>query len=62
MTEEEAYKWLGIKKGASKEEVQSAYRRISKIIHPDATHLDTNEVMKKVNEAYEKLKREGKNE
>ena len=62
MTEEEAYQWLGVKKGARKEEVQTAYRRISKIIHPDATQMKTDELMKKVNQAYEKLKKEGKNE
>lgn len=62
MTEEEAYQWLGVKKGARKEEVQTAYRRISKIIHPDATQMKTDELMKKVNQAYEKLEKEGKNE
>ena len=61
MTEEEAYKILGLKQGASGEEIKKAYRRISKIIHPDATQMKTDELMKKVNEAYEKLKKEGKN-
>jgi curved DNA-binding protein CbpA len=33
---------------------------LGKQVHPDATGMDTNELMKKVNEAYEKLKKEGK--
>ena len=60
MTEEEAYKWLGVKQGASKEEIHRAYRKLSRQVHPDATGMDTNEIMKKINEAYEKLKKEGK--
>ena len=59
MTEEEAYKWLGVKKGATKEEVHRAYRKLSRQVHPDATGMDTNEIMKRINEAYEKLKKEG---
>ena len=52
MTEEEAHKILGVKQGASREEIRKAYRKLSKIIHPDATHLDTDEIMKQVNKAY----------
>ena len=60
MTEEEAYKWLGVKKGASKEEIRRTYRKLGKQVHPDATGMDTNEIVKTVNEAYEKLEKEGK--
>jgi len=51
-----AYSLLGINAGASDEEVRRAYYEAAKTYHPDATHKDTNEKMKLINDAYEKIK------
>ena len=51
MTREEAYEYLGLTPKATKEQVIQAYRKLSKLIHPDASKLDTNAFMKKLNEA-----------
>ncbi len=58
------YEVLGIKPGASQDEIQSAYREAVKKYHPDrVTHLGTEfqEMAKKkfveIQEAYEKLKK-----
>lgn len=55
MTRQEAYAILGLENGATQEQVKQAYRKIGKKIHPDATGINTNRLMQKVNEAYEKL-------
>jgi len=51
-----AYSLLGINAGASSDEVRRAYYEAAKTYHPDATHKDTNEKMKLINDAYEKIK------
>lgn len=58
------YKILEIDPGASNDEVKKAYRRMARKYHPDmVSHLGddfnniANEKFKKVNEAYEKIKR-----
>ena len=51
-----AYSLLGINAGASDEEVRRAYYEAAKTYHPDATHKDTDEKMKLINDAYEKIK------
>ena len=51
-----AYSLLGINAGASEEEVRRAYYEAVKTYHPDATHKDTDEKMKLINDAYEKIK------
>lgn len=59
------YKILEIEKTASNEEVKKAYRRMAMKYHPDkVSHLgedfkkSADEKFKKVNEAYEKIKKE----
>ncbi|WP_242046526.1 J domain-containing protein [Cylindrospermum sp. FACHB-282] len=56
-----AYKILGLKPGASGEEVKQAYRQMAKIWHPDSIlepekKLKAEEKIKEINQAYEKLK------
>ncbi|HBF88365.1 MAG TPA: molecular chaperone DjlA [Bacteroidales bacterium] len=60
-----AYKILEIEKSASNDEVKKAYRRMAVKYHPDkVSHLGddmqkaANEKFQKVNEAYEKIKKE----
>jgi DnaJ like chaperone protein len=60
-----SYKILEIEHGASDEEVKKAYRRMAMKYHPDkVSHLGDDyrktaeEKFKKVNEAYEKIKKE----
>ena len=53
---DEAYKLLGLKKGASKEEVVKAANQIQKKIHPDLNRtVSTESLSKLVNEAKEKI-------
>ena len=60
-----AYKILEIEPGATEEEVKAAYRKMAMKYHPDrVTHLGqdfqkvANEKFQKVNEAYEKIKKQ----
>lgn len=60
-----AYKILEIEKTASDEELKKAYRRMAMKYHPDKVHhlgpeyaKDAQEKFKKINEAYESVKRE----
>ena len=62
-----AYKILEIDRTASDDEIKKAYRKMAKKFHPDkVSHLGedfrkvANEKFKKVNEAYEKIKKERK--
>ena len=53
---DEAYKLLGLKKGASKEEVVTAANQIQKKIHPDLNRtVSTERLSQLVNEAKEKI-------
>lgn len=63
----EAYRLLGLKKGASLSEVKKAYRALAKKYHPDilnANNVSENELKKgaekftQINEAYELIKRD----
>ena len=50
------YEVLGLSKGASKDEIKSAYRRLAKKYHPDLNHEpDAAEKFKEVQEAYDVL-------
>jgi DnaJ like chaperone protein len=60
-----SYKILEIERTASDDEVKKAYRRMAMKYHPDkVSHLgedyrkSADEKFKKVNEAYEKIKKE----
>ena len=56
VTIDEAYKLLGLKKGASKEEVVKAANQIQKKIHPDLNRtVSTERLSQLVNEAKEKI-------
>jgi hypothetical protein len=47
--------FLGLKPGASHDEIEHAHRRLAKLLHPD--HGGTNEDMQRLNEAYELAKK-----
>ena len=50
------YDILGIKKGASKDEIKSAYRTLAKKYHPDINKApDAESKFKEVQEAYDVL-------
>lgn len=50
------YEVLGLSKGASKDEIKSAYRRLAKKYHPDLNHEpDAADKFKEVQEAYDVL-------
>ena len=60
------YEVLGIKPGASQEEIKSAYRKLVKKYHPDQYGDNplkelAQEKLAEVNEAYEMLKNNGGN-
>ena len=53
---EEAYKLLGLKRGASKEEVLKAANQLQKKIHPDMNReVKTERLSQLVNEAKDKI-------
>jgi len=56
MSERDAYETLGLDPGADQETVRSTYRERAKRLHPDAESGD-EAAFKKLNEAYEVLKR-----
>ena len=56
VTTDEAYKLLGLKKGATKEEVLKAANQLQKKIHPDLIReVKTERLSQLVNEAKEKI-------
>ncbi|MEJ2729754.1 MAG: DnaJ C-terminal domain-containing protein [Deltaproteobacteria bacterium] len=59
---EDYYQILGVKKGASKEEIKKAYRKLAMKYHPDHTKGDktAEEKFKKISEAYAVLSDEKK--
>lgn len=56
MDKRDYYEVLGISKSASKDEIKKAYRKLSKIYHPDINkEPDADEKFKEVKDAYEVL-------
>lgn len=58
MQYQDYYKTLGVQRGASQDEIKTAYRKLARQYHPDKTKNDktAEEKFKKVSEAYEVLK------
>jgi len=51
------YEILGVKRGASQDEIQRAYRKLARKYHPDVNKAkDAEDKFKEINEAYEVLK------
>jgi DnaJ like chaperone protein len=62
---ESAYKIIGVNRNASVEEIKKAYRKLAVEFHPDKVNYlgddfrkDAEEKFRKINEAYEKIKKE----
>ena len=56
MAQEDYYKVLGVPKSASQMEIKKRYRELAKKLHPDKSKGEkTDEVMAKINKAYEIL-------
>jgi len=57
VTYRDYYEILAIKRGASQDEVQRAYRKLARKYHPDVSKAsDAEEKFKEINEAHEVLK------
>ena len=52
MTEIDPYAVLGVPRGATREEIARAYRRLAKRFHPDADIAAPNASMVRINEAW----------
>ena len=55
MKEKDAYKILGLDKGASEEEIKSAYHNLARKYHPDKRGVESKEVFQNINKAYKIL-------
>ena len=63
MVQRDYYEVLGISRGASKEEIKSAFRRLARKYHPDINkEADAEEKFKEINEAYAVLSDDQKRE
>lgn len=61
MNNNESYLLLGLREGASQEEIKVAYRKLAKQYHPDRTQGDEflTDMFRRIQQAYETLIREG---
>lgn len=58
----EACKVLGVEPGASEDDIKSAFRKLSKQLHPDVNKAeDAEQKFKEINEAYQFLQKHGSN-
>lgn len=55
MDKDDYYKTLGVLKEASDKEIKSAYRRLARKYHPDRNSNVSDDIMKKINIAFEVL-------
>ena len=53
--ENDYYKILGVSRDASQEEIQKAYRKLSRQYHPDIAGKEFEDKFKEINEAYSVL-------
>jgi len=61
MSKRDYYEVLGVDKGASKDEIKKAYRKLARKYHPDVNHEEgASEKFKEAKEAYETLSDENK--
>ena len=65
MAKRDFYEVLGVSKNADEDTIKKAYRKMAMKYHPDKVHhlgpeyaKDAQEKFKKINEAYESVKRE----
>ena len=49
------FKRLGLKSGASQQEIKAAFRALAKIYHPDVSETGNVQAMQKLTEAYDNL-------
>ena len=65
MAKRDYYEVLGVSRTAAEPEIKKAYRRLAMKYHPDKVHhlgaeylKDAQEKFKKINDAYEQIKKE----